>query len=833
MPEPDTMISSRLRRWMVPGVALLANLAVLWAPELWVRGIGIWVLGGLVPGLLAARLLLPDEDDPLIVGLATAGLGYAALIWGGLLLHYVPGPIPRWLVLAAYDALALALWAWEGWRPSPPRVWRVERKQVVAVVALVAIAAAFRLPSLGYSEFQGDEVAVLTRAAGAVQGTADVLFLHKKGPAEILLSAMTYAASRNVSEGLARFPFTLANLLGVVGLYALGERFFSRRAGMVAALLMALNGFYVAFGRIVQYQSLVFLFSVLGLYWALRFAERPDRRHLWLSALFLASGLLAHTDGAFAAAASALVILRALIVRRVPLPTIVRWLWGPILVAGVSLATFFVPAALHPYSQTAREYLQARVGQPPQNNLYHFLTIGTAYNAVYYLALMALAMLWIAAARLWRIGRPRWLLPFILLAFLALSIAFPKVWIIGSRDAIGVFFTVFVFVILFCREESLAWQGAWVWFGLPFLMYAFWFADPRTHVYIVFPGAALLCGAELERVWPALKAGRWVVSGVGAGVLLVSSVYLYVAFVSHTPEYKRTYPQHRIGWFWMPTGDSFPKTGLFGFPYRAGWKVVGALYASGVLQGDYTSNEEALITNWYVRQPYACDNNSRYFFTAENVQDVHDVTFDEDHFVLVGQIWVGGEAKIRMYEHRPVQLPYRDYHTEDPAIVRAFDQQYSQPEFATELRWSIYRLQEAQHRQQLRLGSSIEFLGYSVDKAQVRPGESLRVTLYWRAVSSVDTVYTRFTHVEGGGRVWAQKDQAFCYTKGKTWNWAPGEVIVDHHVMVLRPDTPAGRYALVGGMYRTDNQEPVSVTDLSGAVLGTTLDLGAITVVTP
>ena len=65
--------------------------------------------------------------------------------------------------------LHLPLWAWLG------------------IISIVLVAAVLRLPGLGYSEFQDDEVSVVWHAAEVIQGRADALFVHDKGPAEILI----------------------------------------------------------------------------------------------------------------------------------------------------------------------------------------------------------------------------------------------------------------------------------------------------------------------------------------------------------------------------------------------------------------------------------------------------------------------------------------------------------------------------------------------------------------------------------------------------------------------------------------------------------------------
>jgi len=797
-----------------------------------------------VPGALALHLLLAHDRTLGIVerALLAVGLGYVSVVLGTLILHFLPGPLTRAHLLIFSDALVLVLLVLIVLRASVRSEGADGRpsgldygKRWLALLILLLVAAVFRLANLGYSEFQGDEVAVLHRATDVLQGRDDALFLHKKGPAEILLATLTYGAAWRINEGVARFPFAMANLCGVVGLYVLGHRAFSHRAGWWAALLVALNGFLVAFGRIVQYQSLVFLFSVLGLLCALRFREQFDRRYLWLSALFLTSGLLAHSDAIFAAAAAAFAILGAFLTRRVRLTTVVRWLGGPMLLVGVLLAAFYVPFILHPHFQVAQEYLGGRTGQPPYNNFYHSLTISTAYNAIYYLALMGVGLVCTAAARLNRISRPPWLLPVAFLALLALSWLWPELWHVGERDFVGVIVLALLLPVFLSSEESLAWQAVLLWFGLPFLVYFFLFRDPRTHLYVLFPGASMLWGAELDRLTSRFRKRAWLLNGIVAAALSVSTAYVYIMFVSHAPEYKRTYPAHRIPFFWVPYGDEFPKQGLFGFPYRAGWKAVGYLYAGGVLQGEYDTNEEKHITGWYIRDQPECDSHTRYYLLAENVQDVQRVPMDEIEasFELVGRIWVGDRVKLRIYERKPARLTLEDHRVEEVAAV--FDHQLSGPDgpdYPTGLS-PLDPLAYVQYPAQLRLGPSIEFLGHSVDRAQVRPDETLSLALYWRALAPIAESYTVFTHVEDPGVVWGQQDSIPRCGLRPTNEWQVGYVNVDHYAFALHPDTPPGPHALVAGMYRADTGERLPVTDATGALLGTTLNLGTLDVMAP
>ena len=64
-----------------------------------------------------------------------------------------------------------------------------------------------------------------------------------------------------------------------------------------------------------------------------------------------------------------------------------------------------------------------------------------------------------------------------------------------------------------------------------------------------------------------------------------------------------------------------PTKERFGFPYQAGWKAIGALFADGTLTGSYDSNEQPQVTYWYTRGAWRCSVDPRYYLIAENVQD--------------------------------------------------------------------------------------------------------------------------------------------------------------------------------------------------------------------
>jgi hypothetical protein len=143
-------------------------------------------------------------------------------------------------------------------------------------------------------------------------------------------------------------------------------------------------------------------------------------------------------------------------------------------------------------------------------------------------------------------------------------------------------------------------------------------------------------------------------------------------------------------------------------------------------------------------------------------------------------------------------------------------------------------LPPATHRLDVRLGDGIALLGYDLetnderrttnDKRQttswslvVGPSSILRVTLYWQALAQIPTDYTVFTHlVDATGRLVAQHDSPPVNGAWPTRDWVEGETVIDTHTIVISPDTPAGDYTLLVGMYDSATQQRLPVTDGQG-----------------
>jgi hypothetical protein len=100
------------------------------------------------------------------------------------------------------------------------------------------------------------------------------------------------------------------------------------------------------------------------------------------------------------------------------------------------------------------------------------------------------------------------------------------------------------------------------------------------------------------------------------------------------------------------------------------------------------------------------------------------------------------------------------------------------------------------------LGEDIALVGYSLSERDLKPGEILRVTLFWQAQDPVDGDYRVFLYLlDSGGAVvgWTEGEPG-----GGSWPttvWRRAETVADNHGLLIPTHVVPGRYELVVGMY--------------------------------
>ncbi|MFZ5918325.1 MAG: hypothetical protein ACOYZ7_15390 [Chloroflexota bacterium] len=137
-----------------------------------------------------------------------------------------------------------------------------------------------------------------------------------------------------------------------------------------------------------------------------------------------------------------------------------------------------------------------------------------------------------------------------------------------------------------------------------------------------------------------------------------------------------------------------------------------------------------------------------------------------------------------------------------------------------------------QHPLLVNLGNRVEFLGYDLERDEIAPGETLHLTLYWRALAEMQTSYTVFTHLlDSADQIRGQQDNPPVNGSYPTTLWLPGEVVVDAYALTVDADAPLGEHLVEIGMYLAETGERLPVLDEAGQAIGDRVLLGRVLVV--
>jgi 4-amino-4-deoxy-L-arabinose transferase-like glycosyltransferase len=482
----------------------------------------------LLPGLAFAEVLLSSTSllQRWTIG---AGLGYAFIIVAGFVLAYLPGALSRWGVLLLTDGLSLALVV---------ILVRLRRRSalggdgnpLIFLALVLLVASFFRFASLGYSEFQGDEIKAMTPAARVLEGDPGALMLErKKGPAEILSPMMLWRLTETTDEASARLPFAVAGLSTIATVLLLGRKLGGNPAGIAAAGVAALNGMLIAFSRIVQYQAIVLWMSALAVLCAWEWYERGQTRWALLTGVFTGIGLLAHYD---ALAVLPMLAYVALFSFSHTSTSGRRQEWWRDVLLGVLCTVSLVALFYGPYMLTSQVsetggYLRGRIGEGLfKNRIDSFLTYSIFYCSFLYVALtggLSLAfMAWrvYRAPALRRIASARIWVPGLMVSAAVAMMMWPAELTIGAFDLAPLAWLLIFLAAILLPEPSHPLQGVLIWLAVTFVGYNFLLTYPKTHIYGIFLPWSLLAGTALAALWNSWKPAKL----RSAGIVLVGAL---------------------------------------------------------------------------------------------------------------------------------------------------------------------------------------------------------------------------------------------------------------------------------------------------------------------
>jgi len=141
-------------------------------------------------------------------------------------------------------------------------------------------------------------------------------------------------------------------------------------------------------------------------------------------------------------------------------------------------------------------------------------------------------------------------------------------------------------------------------------------------------------------------------------------------------------------------------------------------------------------------------------------------------------------------------------------------------------------LPPVEHPLEFRWGEVVRLLGYDLEPREVESGGSVHLTLYWQALSTMETSYTVFVHLlDEEGDLRGQRDSVPRGGSLPTTGWMSGEVITDRYDISIASDAPAGGYRLLVGMYEPVSGKRLPVYDGAGNGVGDSVTLEGVEVV--
>jgi 4-amino-4-deoxy-L-arabinose transferase-like glycosyltransferase len=421
--------------------------------------------------------------------------------------------------------------------------FRNDKLITLQIILLIGASLLLRLVGLGYSNFQGDEMITLCRFSDYESPGQFLAYLlgQRKGPVQFLITcAFSIFDPAFSSEFALRLPFAIANLMALACLFILVYRLFSLQIALYSSFLFAVNGIFIAFARIVQYQSFVLLgglAGILALTLALKY-EKWTVPGLYVGFLAAAFSLLAHFDAAFFMPPMAVLTLHWWMkFRNQPdFPRLRIHLIAAILLFTFLVLAFYIQYAFHlgPYQLN---YWENRFTGDPTN----FLRLFQFYNPG--------PVLWLGLG-----------------------------WVILGLTRI---------------RNSLSWQILLAWLLPPLIFMSVIFNDSRTHSYTYLLPLLIVAGIGIDSMlsWiHALLGGKsqQIAQAVVLSIFLIFSYLSYQVFIDHDPEYP--WSSKRVLGINL-YGDSVE--GTFGFPYSREWRDIGRWFEN-LLQ---TNEDVIVVTN--------------------------------------------------------------------------------------------------------------------------------------------------------------------------------------------------------------------------------------------
>jgi 4-amino-4-deoxy-L-arabinose transferase-like glycosyltransferase len=651
------------------------------------------------------------------------------------------------------------------------------------LVAILLLAFGLRLYRLGAESLWYDETVSVHLAGKSVPA----LVAHTAGDIHppgyyLLLNAWLRLAGS--SEFAVAFPSLFFGMLLVALVYWLGAQVFGRKAGLLAAFLLAISPFNIWYSQEVRMYTLGALLG-MGVLCAALFLlsapASPGTRRLKLLAIYVVSGALGLWTLYYFAflllAINLMVVLWWFVAAK---HRRVGWAW----LAHWALAQVAVLLLFAPWIPVA--WRQAT--QPPVPPWRGFTALGGL-----------LAETW-SALCLGQSVEPQQVWPVLLL--------------FGGLFGLGLFSTRLRPRLQGAPRAGNAppWFLAGYLFIPVFLIYLASLVTPLYHVRYVFtysPPFYMLSGAGIAWLWQRWRPVAWL-SLAAIVIFSVTSLYAYHTDPHYASDDHRS-ASNFLAERWQPGDAILVNAGYAYTALMAYWDGDSIAWQGRLVEDELSSWEENVGRGPVVVQTGTVDGDSSLGWGDPN-SDFYSMSRAET-----------AEALDRLFAAFDRVFVYRIYDTvtdPDGFIRRWLDEngiRFEDQVFTGESRLRVQGFLTGRDplegmEQPVEAGladGSLRLVGSTVLPSAAEVGGSLEFALAWEAASQPSDMILFAGLFDEMGRRWAQTDERSVGSLYSLQSWPQGATVRTPLRIQLPPDTPPGRYRLELGWYRFVDAQPV------------------------
>jgi len=524
--------------------------------------------------------------------------------------------------------------------------WIKDNTQLVCVMFLSFI---LRFVNLGYSDYQGDEIkAFYLPTLG--QSFFQYIMDQRKGPVQFVVTLLVKIFNPTYSnQFVARFPFAIAGLLAVLFFYKFVEIHFGKKIAFYSALFFSFNGFFIAFSRIVQYQSFILVFMLASLYYL---SLAVKNRKYWIKGLYIGLicwtlALLTHYDAIFI----------------VPFVTYLLILWFKnkdlaksvkikhFLISGtisaILVLSFYIPFVLDISSDT-QKYWSIRIsGDDGSGRISSSKYLFTVYHPIYvvhiYVALLALGIFFIG-------------LGLVSGLFLRLK---------GLPRFAKSFFTHSTQLMEGIQKESGRIVALFAWILIAVLFFEVFVKIPGTHIYsYIIPSFVVLAYGlvTLESLtFRVFEYGMTRILNALGITLLFAFLFAqsYFVFVDNSVEYP--WEEERFLIWTFPKPSPGYQLSMFGFPYFRDWEGISTFTKAFPQVEAYSTNEKKSIARFYTPLQKSTDKAGFFIYIRNPQSFENSIVYDKaaywaSKYEPVHTLTRNGKDLVRIYMMEPGTL---------------------------------------------------------------------------------------------------------------------------------------------------------------------------------